>query len=67
MEADESKSSGVSAWADMSTLASAVGVRQGLTKAEEKGVRSPESISYEVLAHCLLRGLEMGDEDDARC
>lgn len=51
----------------MSTLASAVGVRQGLTKAEEKGVRSPESISCEVLAHCLLRGLEMGDEDDARC
>ena len=29
--------------------------------------RSPESISYETLAHCLLEGLEMNAEEDARC
>ena len=66
-EADSTKPSGASAWADLSALATAVGVRQGLTKAEEKCVRSPESISYEAHAHCLLRGLEMADEDGERC
>ena len=67
MEVDESKYSGISAWADMSTLACAVGVREGLPKAEVQGVRSPESISYETLAHCLLNGLNMESGDDARC
>ena len=28
---------------------------------------SPESISYETHAHCLLRGLELSGEDEARC
>ena len=66
-DADSAAASAVPAWADQSTLANAVGVRQGLTKAEEHGVRSPESISYEAHAHCLLRGLEMDGEEDARC
>ena len=35
--------------------------------AEERKVRSPESISYETFAHCLLQGLEMNAEEDARC
>ena len=30
-------------------------------------MRSPESISYEALAHCLLDGLELEGEEDARC
>ena len=56
-----------SAWAGVSTMAPDVGVRQQLGTAEEKKVRSPESISYETLAHCLLGGLEMNAEEDARC
>ena len=45
-----------STWADLSSLAATVGVREGLSKVEERGVRSPESISYEAHAHCLLQG-----------
>ena len=66
-EADSTKSSAASAWTDLSALASAVGVRQGLTHAEDKRVRQPESISYEAHAHCLLRGLQMSGEDEDRC
>ena len=65
-EAVSAESSGVQGWTDLSTLANAMGIREGLTKVKEQGVRSPESISYEALAHCLLRGLEMSGEDDAR-
>ena len=56
-----------SAWAGVSTMATDVGVRQQLGTAEERKVRSPESISYETFAHCLLQGLEMNAEEDARC
>ena len=34
---------------------------------EERKVRSPESISYEAHAHCLLHGLELSGEEEARC
>ena len=30
-------------------------------------MRSPESISYEAHAHCLLHGLELNGEEEARC
>ena len=59
--------SGSRTWADLSSLASATGVREGLSKAEEKAVRSPESISSTTYAHCLLNGLELNDEDNSRC
>ena len=32
-----------------------------------RSVRSPESLSHEALAHCLLVGLALESEDDARC
>ena len=48
-------------------LAGAVGVRQALGPAGERQVRSPESISYEAHAHCLLGGLDMSPADEARC
>ena len=48
-------------------MATDVGVRQQMGTAEERKVRSPESISYETFAHCLLQGLEMNAEEDARC
>ena len=44
-----------------------VGVRQCLGPAEEKKVRSPESLSYEAHAHCLLRGLELSTEASDGC
>ena len=44
-----------------------VGVRQRLGPAEEKQVRSPESISYDTFAHCLLGGLELPTEAGDRC
>ena len=47
-------------------LAGAVGVRQALGPAGERQVRSPESISYEAHAHCLLDGLDMSPADEAR-
>ena len=56
-----------SAWAGLSAMATAVGVRQQLGTVEENKVRSPESISYEAHAHCLLHGLELGSEEEARC
>ena len=33
----------------------------------ERQVRSPESISYETHAHCLLHGLDLGIAEDASC
>ena len=48
-------------------LAGAVGVRQGLGPIGEKQVRSPESISYETHAHCLLGSLDVGDAESYRC
>ena len=53
--------------AGLGALAAEVGWRQAMGTKEERGVRSPESLSYEALAHCLLVGLELGSEDDARC
>ena len=40
-----------SAWAGVSSMATDVGVRKQLGTAEERKVRSPESISYETFAH----------------
>ena len=48
-------------------LADAVGVRQGLGPGGDKQVRSPESISYEAHAHCLLGTLGSGGADGGRC
>ena len=48
-------------------LAGAVGIRQALGPIGEKQVRSPESISYETHAHCLLHGLDLGIAEDASC
>ena len=53
--------------AGLGALAAEVGLRQAMGTKEERSVRSPESLSYEALAHCLLVGLELGSEDDARC
>ena len=39
MEVDESKSSGISAWADMSTLASAAGVHEALARCLLNGLK----------------------------
>ncbi len=48
-------------------LAGAVGVRQGLGPAREKQVRSPESLSHEAHARCLLGSVESGGADSDRC
>ena len=56
-----------SAWAGVSSMAADIGVLQQMGSAEERKVRAPESISYETFAHCLLQGLEMNAEEDARC
>ena len=47
-------------------LAGAVGVRQGLGPGGENQVRSPESISYEAHAHCLLGSLDAGGAEGDR-
>ena len=48
-------------------FAGAVGVRQGLGAVGEKQVRSPESISHEAHAHCLLGTLDAGGAESGRC
>ncbi|CAK0867486.1 unnamed protein product [Prorocentrum cordatum] len=48
-------------------LAGEVGVRQGIGPAREKQVRSPESISHEAHARCLLGSLDSGGADSDRC
>ena len=42
-------------------MALQVGVRQELGTVEDRKIRSPESISYEAHAHCLLGGQELPD------
>ena len=65
--ANLAQSSGVSAWTNLCALTAGVGVRTNLTKAEQNGVRSPEFISYEAHAHCLLHGFVVECVDDERC
>ena len=64
---DERSTSEGEAWARLSALAASVGVRQDVGRAEEGKVRSPESISYETHAHCLLQGMQLSGADEARC
>ena len=48
-------------------MASAIGPRQALGSKKEKEVRSPESISYETLTHCLLNGGKLDEAEESRC
>ena len=64
---DERSTSEGEAWARLSALAASVGVRQDVGRAEERKARSPESISYETHAQCLLQGMQLSGADEARC